>query len=230
MMDSPHPSEPGRRDATPRNPLPDAAAAEDLFSLVYEELRRLAEGQLASEPNGLTLQATALVHEAYLKLSRTGRSWNDRRHFFAAAAEAMRRIIVDHARKRRRLRRGGGRQRIEADLGLLPEVRPDDEVLALADALSEFEKVDERAALLVKLRFFAGLTLEEAATVIDVSRATAARDWAFAKAWLRRCLSEVPELPDSVTSNGSEPLDDTRLGDDAGSSDPPTPPGEAGPP
>ncbi len=182
---------------------PDAAAAEELFSLVYEELRRLAEGQLASEPKGLTLQATALVHEAYLKLSGSGRSWSDRRHFFAAAAEAMRRILVDHARRRNRLRRGGGRSRVDADLGLLPEVRPDDEVLALADALYQFEREDERAALLVKLRYFAGLTMEEAAVVVGVSRATAARDWVFAKAWLKKSLADMPEPPERGRSERS---------------------------
>ncbi|MGC1274947.1 MAG: ECF-type sigma factor [Planctomycetaceae bacterium] len=189
----------------------DAAAAEELFTLVYEELRRLAECQLASEPTGVTLQATALVHEAYLKLSRTGRAWSDRRHFFAAAAEAMRRILVDHARRRKRLRRGGGRTRVETDLGLLPEVRPDDEVLALAEALSLFEQVDERAALLVKLRYFAGLTLDEAAVVIGVSRATVTRDWSFAKAWLRRALTEIPEVPTPAES--AEPPGDVSPGD-----------------
>lgn len=199
-MDPANRSDTTDADATAADVPSDATEAEELFTLVYEELRRLAECQLASEPKGLTLQATALVHEAYLKLSRSGRSWSDRRHFFAAAAEAMRRILVDHARRRKRLRRGGGRTRVEADLVLLPEIRPDEEVLALADALSQFEQVDERAALLVKLRYFAGLTLDEAAVVIGVSRATVTRDWSFAKAWLRKTLTEAYESPTSPES------------------------------
>ena len=180
---------------------PGVSATEDLFAQVYGELRRLAECQLRAEKAGHTLQATALVHEAFLKLSGGERTWEDRRQFFVAAAEAMRRILVDHARKRKRKRRGGQRTRIDADLVLLPEVRPDDEVIALADAISDFEKEDPRAADLVKIRYFAGLTLDEAATVTGVSRATAARDWSYAKAWLRR------KLMDAEGSQGSEAAD-----------------------
>jgi RNA polymerase sigma factor (TIGR02999 family) len=180
---------------------PDAAPAggagpsetEELFALVYGELRKLAARQIASEPADVTLQATALVHEAYLKLSGGDRIWSGRRQFFAAAAEAMRRILVDHARKRKRLRRGGSHQRVAADLKLLPEVRPDDEVLALTEVLSDFEQEDPRAAELVKLRYFIGMSLEEAAEVTGVSRSTAARDWSYAKAWLLQKLSVKPE-------------------------------------
>jgi RNA polymerase sigma factor (TIGR02999 family) len=178
---------------------------EALFALVYDELRKLAERQLASEPSGMTLQATALVHEAYLKLSGRERTWAGRRQFFAAAAEAMRRIIVDHARRRKRQRRGGEHQRVATDLALLPELRPDDEVLAVTDALSEFEKQDPRAGGLVKLRYFVGMSLEEAADVQRVSRSTAARDWSYAKAWLLARLSEKP----SAGEADDEPLSES---------------------
>jgi len=163
---------------------------EALFTLVYDELRKLAGRQLSSEPSELTLQATALVHEAFLKLSGRERTWSGRRQFFLAAAEAMRRIIVDHARRRKRLRRGRDYKRISTDMTLLPELRPDEEVLAVTDVLSEFEKQDPRASELVKLRYFVGMSLDEAADVQGVSRSTAARDWTFAKAWLLSRLSE----------------------------------------
>ncbi|MBA3315566.1 MAG: sigma-70 family RNA polymerase sigma factor [Planctomycetaceae bacterium] len=182
-----------QRDENPTDVSADERSAasdtEELFALVYGELHKLADRQLASEPSGMTLQATALVHEAYLKLSGGDRTWSGRRQFFAAAAEAMRRILVDHARRRKRLRRGGDRKRVPTDLGLLPEVRPDDEVLALADVLSAFENEDPRAAELVKLRYFVGMSLDEAAEVMGVSRSTAARDWSYAKAWLLGRLS-----------------------------------------
>ena len=174
----------------PEPPTHSDPETEALFTLVYDELRKVAERQLASEPSELTLQATALVHEAFLKLSGGERTWSGRRQFFAAAAEAMRRIIVDHARRRRRQRRGGDRKRIATDMSLLPELRPDDEVIAVTDALSEFEKQDPRAGELVKLRYFVGMSLEEAADVQGVSRSTAARDWSYAKAWLLSRLSE----------------------------------------
>jgi RNA polymerase sigma factor (TIGR02999 family) len=183
---APQSGDEARSEAT----LPGLAATEELFSEVYAELRRLAESQLRSESAGHTLQATALVHEAYLKLSGDGRTWADRRQFFVAAAEAMRRILVDHARRRKRQRRGGGHRRVDTDLCLMPEVRPDDEVIALAEALGLFEREDPRAAELVKIRYFVGLSLDEAAAVTGVSRATAARDWSYAKAWLRRRLLE----------------------------------------
>jgi RNA polymerase sigma factor (TIGR02999 family) len=177
---------------------------EALFALVYDELRKLAERQLSSEPSGMTLQATALVHEAYLKLSGSERTWSGRRHFFVAAAEAMRRIIVDHARRRKRLRHGGEHQRVATDMALLPDLRPDEEVLAVADALSEFEKRDPRAGELVKLRYFVGMSLEEAAEVQGVSRSTAARDWTFAKAWLLARLSKKSSAREAADESGSE--------------------------
>lgn len=171
-------------DDLPRSGAASDSETEALFTLVYDELRKLAERQLSSEPMEFTLQATALVHEAFLKLSGSERTWSGRRQFFVAAAEAMRRIIVDHARKRKRLRRGRDYRRIPTDMTLLPELRPDDEVLAVTDVLSEFEKQDARASELVKLRYFVGMSLEEAADVQGVSRSTAARDWSYAKAWL----------------------------------------------
>jgi len=177
---------------------------EALFTLVYDELRKLAERQLSTEPAELTLQATALVHEAYLKLSGSERTWSGRRQFFVAAAEAMRRIVVDHARKRKRLRRGRDYKRIPTDMMLLPELRPDEEVLAVTDLLSDFEKQDPRAGELVKLRYFVGMSLEEAAEVQGVSRSTAIRDWTYAKAWLLSRLSETSSR-DTPHEDRSEP-------------------------
>jgi RNA polymerase sigma factor (TIGR02999 family) len=165
----------------------DAQAAEQLLPLVYAELRRLAARKLAREKPGQTLQATALVHEAYLRLVDTEKAghWDSRGHFFAAAAEAMRRILVDRARDRRRLKRGGSRRRQDLDLDALtaPDAPPDD-LLDLDDALDRLGHVDARAAALVKLRLFAGLTLDQAAAALGVSPRTADFDWRFARAWL----------------------------------------------
>lgn len=161
-------------------------AAEQLLPLVYDELRKLAAQKLAHEKPGQTLQATALVHEAYMRLvGDDARSWENRGHFFAAAAEAMRRVLVDRARDRRRFKRGGSRRRQDLDLGALagPDVPPDD-LLDLDDALDRLSGIDARAAALVKLRLFAGLTLAQAATALGVSRRTADFDWRFARAWL----------------------------------------------
>jgi len=169
----------------------DPTAAERLLPLVYDELRRLASYRLAHEKPGQTLQATALVHEAYLRLvdGEKGQHWNSRGHFFGAAAEAMRRILVDQARQKRSQRRGGNNQRIEltAVEPALPINQVD--VLALDEALHTLTERDPRAAELVKLRFFAGLTVSEAADALSVSVATAENDWAYAKSWLKLQLS-----------------------------------------
>jgi RNA polymerase sigma factor (TIGR02999 family) len=161
-------------------------AAEELLPLVYDELRNLARAKLVHERPGHTLQATALVHEAYLRLvgHQDEARWQSRGHFFAAAAEAMRRILVDNARKKRSLRHGGDLVREPLDEGQI--VAPTDEfdIVALDGALSRLEAQDQRKARLVKLRYFAGLTLAEAAAALDISQATADRDWAFARAWL----------------------------------------------
>jgi RNA polymerase sigma factor (TIGR02999 family) len=173
----------------------DPRAAGELLPLVYDELRRLAAARLAHEAPGQTLQPTALVHEAFLRLvgPEPGEAcWDGRGHFFAAAAEAMRRVLVDHARDRKRLKRGGRtRRREDLDLEALPvpDARPDD-LLDLDAALAVLEQTDPRAAALVKLRAFAGLTLDEAAEALGIARRTADRDWAFARAWLFRRLSE----------------------------------------
>jgi RNA polymerase sigma factor (TIGR02999 family) len=167
----------------------DPKAAEDLLPLVYEELRRLAAWRLAQEQPGQTLQATALVHEAWLKLAggEAERRWNDRTHFFAAAAEAMRRILVDNARRKRCARHGGELERVDlAAIQVAAPVPDEDELLAVHEALDELAALDPRKAELVKLRFFVGLNFAEAAEVLGISEVTAKRDWAFARAWLYR--------------------------------------------
>jgi RNA polymerase sigma factor (TIGR02999 family) len=172
----------------------DPNAAGQLLPLVYEELRRLAAARLAREAPGQSLQATALVHEAYLRLigSDPDKPFDGRGHFFAAAAEAMRRILIDRARDRKRLKRGGERRRVRIDLDALLVEAPGDDLLALDEALSALAKEDSGAAKLVKLRAFAGLTLPQAAEVLGISRRTADRDWAYARAWLCHVLS-APE-------------------------------------
>ncbi len=165
----------------------DGRAAERLLPLVYEELRKLAAAKMAQEKPGQTLQATALVHEAYVRLvdGQNAQSWNSRGHFFGAAAEAMRRILVENARRKNGPEAGGGRCRVELS-HVAPEVRgPDLELIALSEAIDKLNTVDPRAAELIKLRFFAGLTRQQAADVLDVSVATADNDWAYAKAWLK---------------------------------------------
>ena len=163
----------------------DAGAANELLSLVYEELRRLATAKMASESPGQTLQATALVHEAWLRLtSDDKRKWNDRTHFFAAAAEAMRRILVDNARRKRAERHGGGQQRVEMPELASAVMETDDKVLAVNEALEKFATLDPQKAELVKLRYFVGMTIEQAAEVLGISERTAKRYWAFARAWL----------------------------------------------
>ena len=164
-------------------------AAEELLPLVYEELRRLAAWRLAQERPGQTLQATALVHEAWLKLTvgEGERRWKDRKHFFAAAAEAMRRILVDNARRKRCARHGGELERVElAAIQVSAPVQDEDDLLAVHEALDELAALHPRKAELVKLRFFVGLNFAEAADVLGISEVTAKRDWAFARAWLYR--------------------------------------------
>jgi RNA polymerase sigma factor (TIGR02999 family) len=162
----------------------DTQAADQLLPLVYEELRRLAARKMARETPDQTLQPTALVHEAWLRLAgKDDRKWNDRTHFFAAAAEAMRRILVDNARRKRTQRHGGGQQRVELeDIGL--PVTTDEQVLAVNEALEKFAALEPQKAELVKLRYFVGLTTEQAAEVLGISLATAKRHWAYARAWL----------------------------------------------
>jgi RNA polymerase sigma factor (TIGR02999 family) len=165
----------------------DRQAAADLLPQVYAELRRLAAWHLAKEPPGQTLQATALVHEAWLRLGAgQGQGWDNRRHFFAAAAEAMRRILVDNARRKQALRHGGGLQRTDLDELTLVGGAPDDELLAVHDALDALAAHDPRKADLVRLRYFAGFTLEETAAALGISERTAKRDWTYSKAWLFR--------------------------------------------
>jgi RNA polymerase sigma factor (TIGR02999 family) len=170
----------------------EAQAAEQLLPLVYEELRKLASQRLANEKPGQTLQATALVHDAYLRLLGVDhpQHWNGRGHFFAAAAEAMRRILIENARRKQRVKHGGLHERVElAELQIASDgLEPSVDLLALDEALTRLESLDPTKAKLVKLRFFAGLTLEEAAAALDLSPATADRYWAFARAWLFREL------------------------------------------
>jgi RNA polymerase sigma factor (TIGR02999 family) len=168
----------------------DPSAADQLLPLVYDELRKLAAHRLASENPGQTLQATALVHEAYLRLVGNDKTsaWDSRGHFFAAAAEAMRRILIDAARRKRSLRRGGNSQRHELDECDPIAIPVDGRLLDLDGALNKLAEVDGDLAELVKLRFFAGLTVDEAAAALGISPRTAKRNWAYARAWLRREL------------------------------------------
>jgi RNA polymerase sigma factor (TIGR02999 family) len=170
----------------------DPHAAAQLLPLVYDELRRLAARRLAREKPGQTLQATALVHEAYQRLvgPQKGQHWDGRGHFFAAAAEAMRRILVEKARRKRRLKHGGGRQRVDLDDDVLAVGQSGEDVLEVDEALQELAQHDAPTAELVKLHYFAGLTLEQAAEMLRVSPRTAYRMWAYARAWLYRRLTE----------------------------------------
>ncbi len=164
----------------------DAQAAAELLPLVYQELRRLAAHRLAGERREQTLQPTALVHEAWMKLSgNESRTWKGRQHFFAAAAEAMRRILVDRARRRQAAKRGGGGERVDLEEIDLPAPAPDEELLALHEALERFALVDARKAELVKLRYFTRMTFDEAAEVLGIAVPTAKQWWAYARAWLR---------------------------------------------
>jgi RNA polymerase sigma factor (TIGR02999 family) len=174
----------------------DALAAEQLLPLVYEELRKLAAQKLAQEKPGQTLQPTALVHEAYLRLVdvENAQHWNSRGHFFAAAAEAMRRILIENARRKKADKRGGQRTRVSLDRVEAVAVAPPDELLALDEALERLGQHDPSAANLVKLRYYAGLSLEQAAQALGISSATAYRHWTFGRAWLHsQLLAESEE-------------------------------------
>lgn len=173
----------------------DPSAAEQLLPLVYDELRKLATARLAQEKPGQTLQATALVHEAYIRLLGPNQAdsqlWNGRGHFFAAAAEAMRRILVEIARRKQGPRAGGKLDRVElGDIAVT--VNPGQDVIALSELLDRLHVEDPRAAELVKLRFFAGMTRQQAAEILGVSIATADNDWAYAKGWLKAALARYP--------------------------------------
>jgi RNA polymerase sigma factor (TIGR02999 family) len=169
----------------------DPHAAEQLLPLVYDELRKLAASKLAQEKPGQTLQATALVHEAYLRLVDTDQAehWNNRGHFFAAAAEAMRRILVENARRKQAEKHGGARRRVNLDDADAVAIAPPDELLALDEALQRLTRHDPRAGQIVKLHCFAGLTIEQAAQALNLSRTSAYRLWTFARAWLHSQLA-----------------------------------------
>jgi RNA polymerase sigma factor (TIGR02999 family) len=172
----------------------DSAASEQLLPLVYDELRRLAADRLAHEKPGQTLQATALVHEAYLRLVNTEKAqqWNSRGHFFAAAAEAMRRILVNRARDKKRIKRGGAWKRVDFDKLTVVDDATDEELISLDEALERLAAENANCAELVKLRFFAGMTQGEAAAALGLPRRTADRTWAYARAWLFEALKHDP--------------------------------------
>jgi RNA polymerase sigma factor (TIGR02999 family) len=169
----------------------DAKATDDLLPLVYNELRRLAAHKMAQERAGHTLQATALVHEAWLKLvDSPAQSWQNRAHFFGAAAEAMRRILIARARRKHAQRRGAGAAHLDVDELEIASPTPDDQLLALDDALDRFTALEPQQAELVKLRYFVGLKTEEAAEVLGISKATATRWWTYARAWLFEAMQK----------------------------------------
>jgi RNA polymerase sigma-70 factor, ECF subfamily len=171
----------------------DRSAVDRLFAAVYKELRNLAARFFRQEAKGITIQPTALVHEAYLKLvGQSAVAWQGRTHFFAVAAQAMRRILVDHARRRGAAKRGGQQNRVRLEEGLVPALEPDHDLLAVDEALSKLAQLDPRQAQLVELRFFAGLSVAEAAEVLGISKRSAEREWTMVRAWLRRELSEGP--------------------------------------
>lgn len=165
----------------------DAKASEDLLPLVYEELRKLARAQMGREAPGQTLQATALVHEAYLRLvGGSDVRWENRGHFFGAAARAMRRILVERARHRGRIKHGGGRARVELDENAVASEEPTTDLVALDEVLDRLAEFDKRKSEVVMLRYFAGLSIEETAAALGVSPATVKNEWTFARAWLHR--------------------------------------------
>ena len=176
----------------------DPAAAAELLPLVYDELRRLAARRLAREAPGQTLQPTALVHEAYMRLigAKAGTQWKGRAHFFAAAAEAMRRILVENARRKHSLKRGGGMTRRDVAQAELLAPEPREDLLALDEALKQLATSDRAAADLVQLRYFGGLSIAEAAQVLHISTRTADRLWAYARAWLHHKISSAGQAPD----------------------------------
>jgi RNA polymerase sigma factor (TIGR02999 family) len=163
----------------------DPVAADELLPLVYHELRKLAAHKMANEAPGQTLQPTALVHEAYLRLvGKEDKKWTGRAHFFAAAAEAMRRILIDNARRKRAQRHGGGQQRVDVEEVEIASDTEDDQLLAINEALDRLAAKDKVKAELIKLRYFVGMTIEEAARILDISEPTAKRYWTYARAWL----------------------------------------------
>ena len=173
-------------------PANDPNAAAELLPLVYEELRKLARARMANELPGHTLQATALVHEAYLRLlGNEQQSWANRAYFFAAAAEAMRRILIDHARRRRALRHGGGNEHVPVEELSIAAPADEDELIAVHEALEKLAAHDAQKAELVKLKYFVGLTTDEAAAILGLSEPTAKRHWAYARAWLFREISRA---------------------------------------
>jgi RNA polymerase sigma factor (TIGR02999 family) len=172
----------------------DRSKLAELIDLVYDDLRRLAQRYMEQERRGHTLQPTALVHEAFLKLiDQTRVDWQDRSHFFAVGAQAMRRILVNHAKSHGRVKRGGGKRKLSLDEALTVSLDDDEEILALDEALEKLASVDERQARIVELRFFGGLNIEETAAVLGVSKRTIEREWTACRAWLRRELSDQEE-------------------------------------
>ncbi len=172
----------------------DAKASEALLPLVYDELRRMAAAKMARERPGQTLQATALVHEAWLKVSAgSGQKWQNRRHFFGAAAEAMRRILIDRARKRNRTRHGAGLERVDLQSIEIAETATDAQLLAINEVVERFAEESPERAELVKLRYFVGLSIPDAAEALGISESTAKRQWTYARAWLFRELKAMLE-------------------------------------
>ena len=170
-------------------------AAEELLPLVYDELRKLAAAKMAYEKPGQTLQATALVHDAYIRLVNVEKAqhWKGRGHFFGAAAEAMRRILVENARRKQRIKHGGGKGRVDMEVAEIATTIPDEELLALDDALSQLQREEPDKAALIELRFFVGLSNEQAAEVLGISAATAKRRWRYARAWLHGVIQPENE-------------------------------------
>ncbi|MFT5466387.1 MAG: RNA polymerase sigma factor (TIGR02999 family) [Verrucomicrobiales bacterium] len=170
----------------------DPRSAHTVLPLIYEQLRSLAARKLAAEPPGQTLNATALVHEAFLRVvgDRDEQKWGGKGHFYVAAAEAMRRILIDKARRRRAIKHGGDLKREPLDSVIVPAEKKTDELFAIHEALDQLAEEHPRKAQLVKMRYFVGLTIEEAGAILEISKATADRDWAFARAWLHREISK----------------------------------------
>jgi RNA polymerase sigma factor (TIGR02999 family) len=187
----------------------DARAAEQLLPLVYDELRKLAAQKLVHEAPGQTLTATALVHEAYLRLVGAGEEsrWDSRGHFFATAAEAMRRILIENARRKRSRKHGGGLKRHDAEEALLEAPEPSEDLLALDEALTKLAEKDLQKAELVKLRYFAGMTLEESADLLGISTATAKRWWTYTRAWLYREMTCEAAPPPTEGGQGGDEKD-----------------------
>lgn len=187
----------------------DSRAASDLLPLIYDELRKLAQSYMSKETPGRTLQPTALVHEAYMRLiGQEDVRWNSRGHFFGAAAQAMRRILIDQARARGRVKRGGGAGRVELDDRIATDDPPSTDLIALDEVLDELEKYDRRKWQVVMLQYFAGLNFEETAAALGISASTVRNDWTFAKAWLLRRMNEgakaAPAAPSADQAQAHE--------------------------